>query len=69
MNGNSGQRIECRPHIMLGKPVIVGTRIPIELILRKLAEGISVEEVLADYPRLTREDVLAALGYAAEALI
>ena len=53
---------------MLGKPVIRGTRITVEIILEKLAAGLSVEEVLEEYPRLRREDILAALGYASHAV-
>ena len=53
------------PAIMLGKPVIAGTRITVEHIMRKLAGGFSVEDILAGYPHLTREQVLAALDYAA----
>ena len=60
------QRIEINPQVMLGKPVIAGTRIPVEQILRKLAADVSVEAVLRDYPRLTREDVQAALAYASD---
>jgi len=61
-------RIAINPKIMLGKPVIKGTRIPVELILKMLSQGISVEEVLQEYPHLTREDVQACLAYAAQAL-
>jgi uncharacterized protein (DUF433 family) len=61
-------RIEINPAIMLGKPVIRGTRIPVELILRKLAEGASEADLLDAYPRLAREDIQAALAYAADAL-
>ena len=53
---------------MLGKPVIRGTRISVELILEKLATGRSVDDVLDDYPRLTRQDVLAAIAYARDAV-
>lgn len=59
-------RIEINPKVMMGKPVIRGTRIPIELILRKLSEGARVEDLLDAYPRLTREDIQAAIGYAAD---
>jgi uncharacterized protein (DUF433 family) len=61
-------RIEIDPDVMLGKPVIRGTRIPVELILRKLSEGASERDLLEAYPRLTAEDVRAALAYAADAL-
>ena len=56
--------IEVDPEIMLGKPVIRGTRITVELILEKLAADVPIEEIQADYPRLTREDVLAAVDHA-----
>jgi len=61
-------RIEINPKVMAGKPVIKGTRIPVELILRMLSQGISAEEILEEYPHLTKVDVQAALAYAAEAL-
>jgi uncharacterized protein (DUF433 family) len=51
---------------MMGKPVIRGTRIPVELILRKLAEGASEADLLDAYPRLTREAIQAAIGCAAD---
>ncbi len=59
-------RIEINPKVMLGKPVIRGTRIPIALILRKLSEGATVADLLDAYPRLAREDIQAAIGYAAD---
>lgn len=61
-------RIEINPKIMVGKPVIKGTRVPLELILKMLSQGISTEEILGEYPHLTKEDIQAALAYAAEAL-
>ncbi|MGH9200001.1 MAG: DUF433 domain-containing protein [Vicinamibacterales bacterium] len=61
-------RIEINPRVMLGKPVIRGTRIPVELILRKLSEGASEADLLDAYPRLTREDIQAAMRYAADTL-
>lgn len=61
-------RIEINPEIMLGKPVIRGTRIPVELLLRKLAEGATTEELLDAYPRLAPEDIKAALQYAADTI-
>jgi len=60
------ERIEINPKIMFGKPVIKGTRIPVDMILRKLGEGMAVEEILDDHPRLTREDILAAQAFAAD---
>ena len=62
------ERIEINPAVMLGKPVIRGTRIPVELLLRKLAEGATTEELLDAYPRLSAEDVRAALVYAADTI-
>ena len=59
-------RIEINPKVMLGKPVIRGTRIPVELLLRKLSEGAAEADLLDAYPRLTREDIQAAIGYAAD---
>lgn len=56
------------PKIMVGKPVIRGTRITVELILRKFAAGQTTEEILEDYPHLTREGIRAALEYAAESV-
>jgi uncharacterized protein (DUF433 family) len=53
------------PKVMLGKPVIKGTRITVELIVRKIADGFSVQDILEGYPHLTREQVIAALDYAA----
>lgn len=61
-------RIEVNPEVMLGKPVIRGTRIPVELLLRKLSEGASEAELLEAYPQLTREDIQAAMRYAADTL-
>jgi uncharacterized protein (DUF433 family) len=61
-------RIEIDPKVMMGKPVIKGTRIPIELILRKLSEGATKDDLLDAYPRLTAEDIHAAIGYAADTL-
>jgi len=58
-------RIEINPSVMLGKPVIRGTRIPVELVLRKLAEGATNPDLRDAYPRLTDEDIRACLQYAA----
>ena len=60
--------IEINPKVMLGKPVIRGTRIPVELILRKLGEGATEQGLLDAYPNLKREDIRAALTYAAVTL-
>jgi len=58
------KRIEINPRVLLGKPVIRGTRIAVELILRQLAQGIRIEEILENYPHLTRADIYAAIEYA-----
>ena len=60
--------ITSDPKVMMGKPVIAGTRITVEHILEELAEGSSIEELLESHPRLTREAVQAALAYALEVL-
>ena len=58
--------IERKPDIMLGKPVIKGTRITVELLLRKLAGGYLVSDLLQSYPHLTKEQIFAALEYVAD---
>lgn len=65
---NISEHININSEVMLGKPVIRGTRIPVELILRKLGEGIEENDLLDAYPRLTREDIRAAMIYAAETI-
>ena len=60
--------ITSDPNIMLGKPVIAGTRITVELVLRKLGAGESIDQLLESHPRLTKEAILAALEFAADAL-
>ena len=62
------KRVESNPAIMFGKPVIKGTRITVELILRKLAGGMTVEEILTDHPHLVAADVSAATDFAASYL-
>jgi len=62
------ERIETSAEIMGGKPVIRGTRIPVELILRKLGAGMSGAAILADHPRLTLDDIRAAQAFAADYL-
>ena len=59
-------RIEINPNVMMGKPVIRGTRILVELLIRKMSEGATEDELLDAYPRLTKEDIKAALAYAAD---
>jgi uncharacterized protein (DUF433 family) len=62
------QRIALNPQVMAGKPVIRGTRIPVELVVRMLAQGISESEILQEIPRLQPDDIRAALIYAADVL-
>lgn len=57
-------RIEINPRIMLGKPVIKGTRIPVYVILNLLAEGYDARKIRKDYPNLTKEDITAVLKFA-----
>ncbi len=61
-------RIEINPEIMAGKPVIRGTRVPVELILRKLGAGMRTAAILADHPKLTLDDIRAAQAFAADYL-
>lgn len=61
-------RISINPKILCGKPVIAGTRISVELLLRDLAEGATVEDLLEAYPRLSDADVRAAIAYAADSI-
>jgi uncharacterized protein (DUF433 family) len=61
-------RIEINPKVMMGKPVIRGTRIPVELILRKLSEKASEKDLLQAYPQLVAEDIQAAIRYAADTI-
>ncbi len=56
------QRITVNPMVMVGKPVIRGTRIPVEMVVRMLAQGVSEDEILREYPRLEREDIRACLA-------
>ncbi|MBW4455004.1 MAG: DUF433 domain-containing protein [Nostoc indistinguendum CM1-VF10] len=62
------QKIVSDPKIMMGKPVILGTRITVELILEKLAAGETPQQILEAHPRLTDEGIKAALAFAAQAL-
>ena len=62
------QRIVTNPDILVGKPTVKGTRLSVELILGWLAQGWTIEVLLENYPTLSRDDVLAALAFAAEML-
>ena len=64
----NNELIQSNPDIMMGKPVIAGTRIPVDLLLEKLAAGESFEQLLAAYPRLTIAGIQAALEFASRAL-
>jgi len=68
VNEQLEQRISIDPQVMTGKPVIRGTRIPVELVVRMLAQGISEDDILLEYPRLERDDIRASLAYAARVL-
>ena len=60
------ERIEMNPQIMGGKPVIRGTRVPVEMILRKLGAGMTTPDIIADHPHLTIDDIRAAQSFAAD---
>ncbi len=60
--------IQSDPSVMMGKPVVAGTRITVELILEKLAAQETIEQILEAHPNLTRESISAALAYAAQAI-
>ncbi len=65
---NWKNHIEANPEIMYGKPVVKGTRIPVDLILEKLSFGQSIQEIISDYPDITEEDIRACLAYATSVL-
>jgi uncharacterized protein (DUF433 family) len=58
------KRIVVDPKIMAGKPIIEGTRVPVDAIIHRIAQGEEIEDILKDYPRITRQDIKAALEYA-----
>jgi uncharacterized protein (DUF433 family) len=62
------ERINIDPKVMFGKPVIRGTRVPVELILRKLGQGMTCEEIIAHHPHISLEDIRAAAAFAADHL-
>ena len=62
------ERIELNPEILVGKPVVRGTRLSVQLIIERLADGWTTEEVVDQYPTLTKDDVLACLRYASQCL-
>ncbi|MFP4293272.1 MAG: DUF433 domain-containing protein [Cyclobacteriaceae bacterium] len=65
---NYKERISANPKVMLGKPVIKGTRITVELILRKIVGGYSFDEIIEMYPHISKEDIMACVGYAVSVL-
>lgn len=65
---NTGNIIISDPQIMMGKPVVAGTRITVELILEKLSEGETIEQIIEAHPKLTKQSVLASIEYAAQVL-
>ncbi len=62
------KRIVVDPKVMVGKPIIKGTRIPVDAILQRIADGMTVKEILEDYPQITESDVKAALEYSANVI-
>ena len=68
MTDDTTSLISTDPEILGGKPVIAGTRISVQLILEKIGDGWSIQDLLEDYPHLTREQVIAAIAYAASAM-
>ncbi|MCQ3931112.1 MAG: DUF433 domain-containing protein [Chloroflexi bacterium] len=60
------ERITVNPRVMVGKPVIRGTRLPVEQILRELGDGLTISELIEAHPRLTPDDIYAAIAYAAD---
>jgi len=68
MEQKKHSRIIFNEKILSGKPIIKGTRISVEFILELLASGMSIEDITSDYPHLKREDILAAIEYAAKTL-
>lgn len=62
------ERISVNPKVMPGKLIIKGTRITVELILRKIAGGYSFDEIIEIYPHISKEDIMACVGYAVSVL-
>ena len=65
---NYREKIFISPDIMLGKPVIKGTRITVELIIKKLSEGMEINDIIHEFPQVTRDDVMACLAYSADVI-
>lgn len=62
------KKIVVDPRVMVGKPVIRGTRIPVDAVIKRMADGLTIEDILADYPNLKRDDIKAALQYSIDIL-
>ncbi len=62
------KRITSNPHVMLGKPIIKGTRITVEHILNCMADGMSIDNILEEYPHLEKDDVFSAIAYSADVI-
>lgn len=65
---SADEMIQSNPMVMMGKPVVVGTRVTVELILEKLGAGETIDQILQEHPRLTRQGVLAAVQFGSKAL-
>ena len=65
---NMEERIVVNPKIMVGKPIIKGTRIPVDAILKRLADGMSISDILEEYPNISEEDIRAALIYVSQVI-
>ena len=65
---NMEERIVVNPKIMVGKPIIRGTRIPVDAILNRLADGMTISDILEEYPNITEEDIRAALTYVSQVI-
>ncbi|HNX24416.1 MAG TPA: DUF433 domain-containing protein [Spirochaetota bacterium] len=65
---NYRDRITMSPDVMLGKPAIKGTRITVEFVIKKLSEGMDIDELLNEYSSLERDDILASLAYSADVI-
>lgn len=65
---NHEERIVCDPDVMLGKPIIKNTRITVEVILRKLSSGYTMDEITSMYQNITKDDILATIDYAASVI-
>lgn len=65
---NYKDKICISPDIMLGKPVIRGTRITVEFIIKKMSEGMEIEDIISEYPPVQRDDIMACLAYSADVI-